>query len=157
MGDAAKPKTWSATIEAVFLEELAGSANVARSAIAAGTTDKRAWQRRRADAKFRAAFLVALSDGYLRLELRMLQRALERVAGGAAEGDAPTTQEEQRWLQLLRQHRAAVQASDIFEEIEDLAVVQRRIDEKFDEMRRRLAVATEAAADAADVISEVSD
>ena len=156
MGDSAKPKTWSATIEAVFLEELAGSANVAQSAIAAGTTDKRAWQRRRADSKFRAAFLVALADGYLRLELRMLQRALERVAGGAAERDAPTTQEEQRWLQLLRQHRAAVQASDIFEEIEDLAVVQRRIDEKFAEMRRRLEAATAGAAGAA-VISEVSE
>jgi hypothetical protein len=142
MAKAEKPATWSATIERAFLVELAGSANVAQSAIAAGTTDKRAWQRRGMDAKFRALFLRALSEGYLRLELRMLQRALERAAGGEAERDAPTSQEERTWLQLLRQHRAAVQATDIFEEIEDLAVVAERIDEKFAEMKRRLESAT---------------
>ncbi|GGE95097.1 hypothetical protein [Sphingomonas prati] len=144
MGDGAtetkadKPATWSATIEKRFLEELAGSANVTQSAIAVGTTDKRAWQRRQADAKFRAAFLRALAEGYLRLELRMLQRALARAAGGEAERDAPTSHEERTWLQLLRQHRAAVQATGIFEEIDDLGVVTDRIDEKLSEMKRRL-------------------
>ena len=80
-----KPATWSPTIEKLFLEELAQSANVTQSAIVAGTSDKRAWQRRQADAKFRAAFLRALAEGYLRLELRMLERALRRAFGGAAE------------------------------------------------------------------------
>ncbi|WP_076070721.1 hypothetical protein [Sphingomonas montana] len=133
-----KSDSWSATIEKAFLVELAGSANVTRSAIAVGTTDKRAWQRRQMDSKFRTLFLRALSEGYLRLELRMLQRALERAAGGEAERNAPTSQEERTWLQLLRQHRAAVQATDIFEEIDDLAVVAQRIEEKFTEMKRRL-------------------
>jgi hypothetical protein len=133
-----KPATWSPTIEKLFLEELAQSANVTQSAIVAGTSDKRAWQRRQADAKFRAAFLRALAEGYLRLELRMLERALRRAFGGAAEADAPSVHEERTWLQLLRQHRAAVQASGIFEEIEDLAVVKQRIADKLDEMNRRL-------------------
>jgi len=115
------------------------SANVTRSAITAGTSDKRAWQKRNADAKFRAAFLRALAEGYLRLELRMLQRALERAFGAKRDHDAPSADEERLWLQLLRQHRAAVQATDIFEEIEDLAVVQQRIAEKLAEMNRRLA------------------
>lgn len=130
--------TWSATIEKAFLIELAGSANVTRSAIAAGTSDKRAWQRRQVDAKFRAAFLRALAEGYLRLELRMLERALARAFGGAREDNGPSVEEERLWLQLLRQHRAAVQATEIFEEIEDLAVVKQRIADKLAEMNRRL-------------------
>ena len=133
-----RPVTWSATIEKAFLIELAGSANVTRSAIAAGTSDKRAWQRRQVDAKFRAAFLRALAEGYLRLELRMLERALARAFGGAREESGPSVEEERLWLQLLRQHRAAVQATEIFEEIEDLAVVKQRIADKLAEMNRRL-------------------
>ncbi|HEX8445115.1 MAG TPA: hypothetical protein VF649_00750 [Sphingomonas sp.] len=151
MADEKRPATWSPTIERRFLEELATSANVTRSAVLAGTNDKRAWQRRQVDGVFRTAFLRALAEGYLRLEFKMLERALARAFGGPAEADAPSVQEERGWLQLLRQHRAAVQATDIFDEIEDLAVVQQRIGDKLAEIKQRLVAGEVSALDTTNV------
>jgi len=66
---------WTQEKRAQFLEELAQTANVVRSARAAGMPDYKAYRERRANPEFRAKWDAALDEGFDKLELLLLERA----------------------------------------------------------------------------------
>jgi hypothetical protein len=91
----------------VFLEYLAATCNVARSAAAAGVTPQCVYARRMKDAVFREGWGLALEQAYARLEARLLE-----AAAGAApieiEGDLVLPEEpldKDLALHLLREHK----------------------------------------------------
>jgi hypothetical protein len=104
--------TWTKARRAAFLEELAATANVARSARKAGVSESSAYLQRRKDAGFALAWAEALVEGYTRLELLMVQRALEDMAGEALPVPRDTAKaaalSERAVLQLLAHHRQSV-------------------------------------------------
>ena len=72
----ARRKLFGRERQEVFLEHLAASCNVMRSAAAAWVTVQCVYQRRMRDAPFREAWGRALEQGYARLELRLLGAAM---------------------------------------------------------------------------------
>ena len=103
---------WTKAARTAFLEELAATANVTRSAQAAGVSDSSAYLLRRRDLAFAAAWAEALVEGYTRLELLMVQRALEEMGGTALTAPRDTAKtaalSERAVLQLLAHHRQSV-------------------------------------------------
>ena len=93
----------------LFLEHLAATCNVARSAAAAGVTPQCVYQCRIRDAAFRAAWGVALEQGYARLEAALIARAMagegRTEIAGDKEVDGPEAPERIDWakgMELLK-------------------------------------------------------
>lgn len=62
-----------------FLEILAATANVRAAFRAAGLTESMVYRRRKTDPAFRAGWDAALCDGYAKLEMALLERAIHGV------------------------------------------------------------------------------
>ena len=84
----ARRKLFGRDRQQLFLEHLAASCNVMRSAAAAGVTVQCVYQRRMRDAPFRDAWGRALEQGYARLETRLLGEAMGE-GGRSASGEPP--------------------------------------------------------------------
>lgn len=95
---------WTGARRAAFLDHLAASCNVARSAEAAGMKGDSAYALRRKDPDFAEAWNAALAAGYARLEGMLIERA----AGGPSDPGAPAIDSELA-LSLLRHHRGPLQ------------------------------------------------
>ncbi|HEX8383364.1 MAG TPA: hypothetical protein VF592_08315 [Sphingomonas sp.] len=67
---------------AAFLDELARSCNVRRSAGAAGVTEGTFYRLRHRDAEFGAAWEAAMATGYARLEAELMAEALRETDAG---------------------------------------------------------------------------
>jgi hypothetical protein len=142
---------WSARRERLFLETLAATSNVSASCKAAKVSDTSVYRRRSTDATFAAAWMAALCEGFARLEMELLHRALSGVPKQTVGGDGrrTTTREfsERLALGLLAHH-----GKTVAEERARQAVlreggsgdgsVQRLID-RLSEMSGRLAVPVE--------------
>ena len=96
----------------IFLEHLAATCNVRRSAAAAGVTDRCVYKCRMRDAGFRAEWQAALEQGYARLEAMLLEHAMRErpiEIDGALEAEPPTTGDGRfdadLALHLLREHK----------------------------------------------------
>lgn len=61
----------------IFLTTLADTCNVVRSSKAAGMSTNYAYRRRRRDATFRTGWAEAVREGYAKLELILLERAIK--------------------------------------------------------------------------------
>jgi len=72
----ARAKDWTKAKEALFLTTLAETCNVTAAAAAAGVSVSGAYARRKKVAAFRAGWAEAIAAAYQRLELVMLDRAL---------------------------------------------------------------------------------
>ena len=85
----ASPQTISDEQIETFFAELADTCNVVRSAKAAGFTANWAYRKRKTDAGFRAGWARAIAEGYAKLELVLLDRAMngtvKRVPSGSGE------------------------------------------------------------------------
>ena len=85
----ASPQTISEEQIETFFAELADTCNVVRSAKAAGFTANWAYRKRKMDAGFRAGWARAIAEGYAKLELVLLDRAMngtvKRVPSGSGE------------------------------------------------------------------------
>ncbi|WP_419826085.1 hypothetical protein [Sphingomonas sp.] len=140
---------WSTARERRFLDHLAASSNVAASERVAMVPAGSAYRRRTQSAEFRVAWEVALREGYTRLELALLQRAIEGtpVIMIDRQGKTRKTREysERLALNLLAQHREAVAATGAIDADES---AKARLARKLEEMADRLD-AEEAAAAAA--------
>lgn len=93
--------------QGIFIEHLAATCNVLRSAEAAGVTPQCVYKKRMRDVSFREAWFQALEQGYARLEAIMLERAL-RSAPIEVEGDLVLPEEafdKDLALHLLREHK----------------------------------------------------
>jgi hypothetical protein len=94
-----------------FIETLAESTNVTRSAAEAGVSISSAYRRRSKDASFRARWGEALATGYAQLEMAMLERALHgRPKEVKVCGESRIIQEydDRIALALLKMHRETV-------------------------------------------------
>jgi hypothetical protein len=111
---------WTKTRETMFLDHLALTANVAAAERVAMMPPGSAYRWRRRSAEFRRAWEQALREGYGRLEMGMLARALETlgpedaaVADGAATATVTADMargriSERAAMTLLSAHRASV-------------------------------------------------
>lgn len=124
-------KQWRAT----FLDHLAESSNVTASAAVAGINPSRAYKVRREDTEFARQWRVALSEGYLHLEMEVVRRLRDGDGKTANDGKFDFANA----IRLLAAHRdnAARGASEVPEvSAED---VRASIDRKIEDIRKRIA------------------
>ena len=137
----AKRLNWTLDRQARFLEALATGCNVAKACRAVGMSDTSVYRLRMKSPAFREAWGLALHEGYVRLELMMLERAIEGVekpvfqqgkeVGRVREFDTRLA------AQLLAQHHRAKAAPDAAEE-EPAEAIRARLTARFEEMAERL-------------------
>ncbi|MCY7271487.1 MAG: hypothetical protein LH485_05470 [Sphingomonas bacterium] len=97
---------WSDEAEALFLNHLAASCNVAASAAAAGFSANTAYNHRRCDPAFARKWQAALDQGYARLEMELVRHASSMVENFEVDPDAPFKQMTMREaIHLLALHR----------------------------------------------------
>ncbi len=118
-----------------FLDCLAESSNVAKSARHANISVSRAYKLRRADPEFARQWLAALAEGYLHLEMEVVRRLRE--------GDFKTGDSEKfdfaNAIRLLTAHRDSAANSQSRSRDVSPAEVRASIDRKIEEIRRRVA------------------
>ena len=129
-------------IETFFLT-LADSCNVKRSAKAAGFTANWAYRRRKFDAAFRNGWAEAVREGYAKLELILLERAMNgtpklvRSSGG---GDKVMREYSTALsVALLKRHAEAADAQRYEPSEDELTEVRERILEKLEGLKQRRA------------------
>ena len=109
-----RPSDWTAEMADKFVEVLASSCNVSLAARTIGRSISTVYKQRSKDAAFRAAWDQALTIGYSRLELMMLERALHGVEKTVTlkSGESRIMREynDRVALALLRLHRDSVAA-----------------------------------------------
>lgn len=131
---------WTVAKQKVFLSHLAATCNVTRSARAVGMHESGVYQLRARSAEFRAQWAAALDEGYAKLELMMLQRAMNGTvkkvtrAGGVI--DRFREYSDATALQLLKAHKDRTRpAADLPEE--DVEAARKRILKKLEAIERR--------------------
>lgn len=112
-----RAREWSKAKRALFLDHLAATSNVCRSARAVGMTASGAHQLRRRDPVFAEAWGAALEVGYQHLEEKLLARALgqDGDADAVVPGCDPTAIaagpfDPEAALRVLGQRNAAIAA-----------------------------------------------
>ncbi|MDP5104262.1 MAG: hypothetical protein NWP98_10085 [Erythrobacter sp.] len=118
-----------------FLDHLAETSNVTRSAEYAGIEISRVYRLRRAQPEFAQAWQLALSEGYTHLEMEVLRRLRE--------GDFKTSDGEKfdfaNAIRLLAAHRDTASTAQSRGRDVSAAEVRASIDRKIEEIRRRVA------------------
>jgi hypothetical protein len=102
------PVRWSAKREGQFLRALGETANVTRSARAAGFSDSAVYRRRQQSEAFRARWGEALREGLDRLEGQLIERALNGIEREVVEDGAKVVRrviDDRLALALIRMHR----------------------------------------------------
>ena len=126
-----EPARWTLQRQADFLAHLAASCNVRASAGKVGMSEQSVYRLRMRSAEFRRAFDIARDEGYVRLEMLMLERA----GGDGASGEVS----EKLALTLIAQHRARMKEEPRPAEIKrDMAEVRRKLEAKLSEMNKRM-------------------
>lgn len=137
----ASGRDWSKAKQAKFLSVLAETCNVTRACEEAGISNSAAYCRRKSDAAFRAGWLDAIGAGYQKLELVLLERALN----GTEKVVIKTDGREERMreypnaiaLTLLRMHRDTASEAEAEVAVEDIAEIRERLLEKLQRLRAR--------------------
>ena len=129
-----------------FMEHLAATSNVSRSAELSGITPARAYKRRRADPDFARQWAAALAEGYLHLEMEVIRRLRDGdlKTGGTDKFDFANA------IRLLAAHRDTAARGQSQVRDVSAAEVRASIDRKIEDIRRR--VARQKAAAQADAI-----
>lgn len=135
------PREWTKAKTEAFVAALAETCNVTAAAAAAGISHSAVYARRLRDAEFRASWAVALREGYARLELMLLERAMngtvktvERSGGGV---DRTTEYPNAMAMRLLHLHRSSAAAAEAEPAPEDIEAVRERILRKLAAVKRR--------------------
>ena len=132
---------WSAERRTAFLQHLAATSNVRASERAAGMRLRAAYTERACNPAFRVAWDQALREGYARLEVELLDRALngQRKARRNPKGEITgydMEYSEKLALTLLSAHRQAVKGGGASEN--DPHAVRQRLQAKIEAVRKRL-------------------
>jgi len=99
---------WTEEAEAVFLDCLAASCNVGRSARQAGFSTAAVYKRRRSDPGFAARWQAAIAQGYARIETLLVKNAVDFLEGRAPDPDTPIpVMSVGDAIAILKLHRAA--------------------------------------------------
>lgn len=103
-------KRWTDEAEALFLDHLAASCNVTYAAAQAGFSKAAVYRRRRTDPAFAGRWQAAKQQAYVRIEMALIQRALEALEGREPDPDTPmpamTVREA---IEILKLNRASVE------------------------------------------------
>ena len=150
-------RRWSKAKEARFLASLAASCNVTLAAREAGVASSTVYAHRAQDASFRAGWDAALAEGYAKLELEMLKRALhgvrKTVFTRTGEKARVTEFNDQLGLALLRMHRDSAAMTDHGPNETEVEEARQRIIERLERLREKdRTVETKAAPDAVGLI-----
>ena len=132
---------WTRAKERTFFTALAETCNVKLAAETAAMSVAGAYWRRKRDAAFRAGWAEAIGAAYQRLELVMLDRALNGTEKVVVRKDGSEERmreyPNQIAMHLLKMHRdSAMQAIEEPDEA-DVADVRARLVEKLERLRRR--------------------
>jgi hypothetical protein len=137
----ASKRNWSKAKEERFLTALAETCNVTRACEEAGVSVGYTYQRRKANAAFRAAWLDAIGAAYQRLELVLLERALNGTEKIVVKADG--REERMREypnaiaLTLLRTHRETAVEAQTEIAPHDVAEIRARLLQKLEQLRER--------------------
>lgn len=138
---ARRKSDWTPAKANRFIAALADSCNVSLAARAVKRSVQNVYAQRARDGEFRAQWDQALSIGYARLEMMMLERALhgtEKVIR-LQNGESKVMREysDRVALSLLRMHRENVAAIDQGPDEEEYQEACQRIIDKLDRLRER--------------------
>jgi len=137
----ASPQTITPEQVETFFETLADTCNVVRAAKAAGFAANWAYRRRKFDAAFRNGWAAAVREGYSKLELVLLERAMKGTPKlvRTARGNDRVMREYSTALAvaLLRRHAETADSADYEPREDELKEVRERILEKLEGLRRR--------------------
>ena len=146
----ASPQTITDEQIETFFSELADTCNVVRSARAAGFSANWAYRKRKLDAGFRAGWARAVAEGYAKLELVLLDRAMngtvKRVPSGGSEKrirEYPN----QLAMALLKRHSETAGSIDNMLSEEDAEEVRERILAKLAKKRNQEEIGADGASD----------
>ena len=134
-------RNWSKAKEEKFLIALAETCNVTRACEEAGVSVGHAYKRRKAHAAFRAAWMDAIGTAYQRLELVLLERALNGTEKIVVKADG--REERMREypnaiaLTLLRMHRDTAAEAETEVPAGDIDEIRERLLEKLQRLRTR--------------------
>lgn len=138
---------WREGAEARFLDALATSCNVRLSARRAGVSASAAYARRRIDAAFRDGWAKAIAQGYARLEIETLERALNGTRRTIEHRDGRSEErfdyDARTALTLLKMHRdtaeipARRERQDTQMSEEEIEELRRKIVEKLERLREQ--------------------
>ena len=124
-----------------FLATLAETCNVVRSARAAGFSANWAYRKRRRDAGFRAGWAMAVREGYAKLELVLLERAMKGTPKPVIrrDGSERIIREYSTALAvaLLRRHADTADEADQSQDDEAMRETRERILAKLERLRAR--------------------
>ncbi len=124
-----------------FFAALVETCNVVRSAKAAGFSANWAYRKRKADAGFRNGWAVAVREGYARLELILLERAIKGTPKlvRTARGTDRVMREYSHSLAvaLLKRHAEMAESAAYAPAEEELAEIRERILERLEKLRAR--------------------
>ncbi|MFP5328589.1 MAG: hypothetical protein ACLGHC_00405 [Alphaproteobacteria bacterium] len=132
---------WTRTKVEAFMGALAETCNVTLAAEAAGMSLTSAYAKRKKDAAFRASWAEAIASAYQRLEMALLERALNGTEKVVTRRDG--SEERMREysntvaLTLLRMHRDT--ANEVIEQPseEDADEIRERLVQKLERLRER--------------------
>ena len=138
----ASSREWTRTKEEKFLTALAETCNVTRAAEAAGISLTAAYQRRKKVAAFRAGWAEAIASAYQRLELVMLDRALNGTEKIVVRKDGSEERmreyPNQIAMTLLKMHRdSAIETIEQPAE-DEIEEVRQRLFDKLQRLRKRV-------------------
>jgi hypothetical protein len=136
-----KPPKFGVAAQATFLAHLAETANITASAKAAGITTKPVYHLRRKSAEFCARWVVALTEGYVRLEAELLAEALRAPSPNMKDSTLKQKQMRMRLgLALLAAHRNTVRGIEkpAPSRSRDPKEVRARLEKRFADMRKRM-------------------
>jgi len=139
----ASPSTWTKAKTALFLATLGETCNVVRAAKAAGVSANYAYRRRKMDAAFRAGWGVAIAEGYAKLELVLLDRALNgkiKIVRGKDGGKDARIREysDTLALALLKRHQETAAEADYVPDADEVAEARERIIAKLGRLKERV-------------------
>ena len=143
---------WTKTKQQAFLDHLAATANVASATATVKFKEGAAYDYRRKSPEFRTAWQAALCEGYAKLELMMLERAMRALQPLAQGEDAPdparTKADEysnKLVMALLAAHRASVKGEKSEAPAKPIAEItdpRAEFERRFDTMRLTMGVPT---------------
>lgn len=137
----ASRRDWTKVKEEIFCSTLAETCNVRCSAEAAGVSVAGAYKRRKENAAFRASWADAIAVAYQRLELVMLDRALNGTEKIVVRKDGSEERmreyPNQIAMHLLKMHRDSAMAVIEEPDARDTAEVRERLVEKLERLRKR--------------------
>lgn len=136
---------WSARKEKLFFDELAATANVKRSAKAAGVSPNAVYQRRLRDPHFKAKWAAVLETGRASIEMHLVEAANRTFEPEELDtGEVPPKVSVAEAIRITQGagSRKAEAAGDAFDDEgysyeDDMADIRERLVQKLQAMRRR--------------------